>query len=590
MELKKEVTKSIKNIISGYENNTIQLVDGLYFNQYETLRKIEFYWNSKYINGQKDSLGRIKPFYNISKFRVNVATRATDLDVKDVKVSSDNPNDRVRSLLFNKELYNWMKDIDFSKKLNDAGKTRPKYGGVLIKKIEKDGKLDIQVVEWKNVITDPTDILGGVVIEKHYLSPSELSKKKDVWKNVDKAIKLATKARGTNKYKDDATENKVPVYEVHGEFPETYNPNGGKDETVYEKMLFYIAGDECEIPLYFEEEKELPYKFLAWDEISGRGLGCGIVEDGFEAQMWTNDAIMAEKNVMDLAGKVFIKTTSEKFGNNVITEAETGQVFNMEDGADATIMNLVPSSLPEFQNLVEKWNTQYERVTNTFEAVTGETLPSNTPLGSVAIQSQQASSFFDYRREEAGIFWREVLNDWVIPHLIKKINKAHILASDYTPEELDMIDNTFAQNVIEEKVKKLILQGKIIFAEERQQMVEDLKELQKVNKERRYIDIPDNYFKDYKAKITIDLTGESKNKQENLTSLFNVLTQIASNPMLLQDPNLMQIFSQMLEISGIKFYPKAPTSQAPKTSGKIEAQSEPALTKQTNSVLPEAQQ
>jgi hypothetical protein len=100
-------------------------------------------------------------------------------------------------------------------------------------------------------------------------------------------------------------------------------------ECSFMEMMFYIA-DACgkAIPLYFEEEKEKPYKFLAWDEISGRGLGCGVMEDGFEAQMWTNESITAEKNVMDLAGKVYIKTTSERFGNNMISEAENGRGIN----------------------------------------------------------------------------------------------------------------------------------------------------------------------------------------------------------------------------------------------------------------------
>src|SRR3569833_353006 len=39
-------------------------------------------------SGNKDSLGREKPFFNICKFRVNVATRATDLDTKDVQIES----------------------------------------------------------------------------------------------------------------------------------------------------------------------------------------------------------------------------------------------------------------------------------------------------------------------------------------------------------------------------------------------------------------------------------------------------------------------------------------------------------------------
>jgi len=598
-KMDKQIFKEINEAISTYNNKSIQIIDGLYYNQFQTLKKIEFYWNSQYINGQIDELGRIKPFYNISKFRVNVATRATDLDVKDVRVTSDNTNDRVRSMLLNHELKNWMKEADFSKLLNDWGKTRAKYGGVLIKKCmeEEDGEknLELEIVEWKNVITDQTDIQNGMIIEVHYMSPSELSKKMGIWENVEEAMKLATKSRGIKGNKDQATEKKIPIYEVHGEFPETFNPEAGENANPnkYEQMMFIIAGNETnkQIMLWHELEDENPYRYLAWDNVVGRGLGVGIVEDGFEAQMWTNDAIISEKNVMDLAGKVFIKTNSKNLGNNIISDMDNGQVIELEDGADANMMNLTPSSLPEFQNTVERWNTQYERATNTFDAVTGEQLPSNTPLGSVAIQSAQASSFFDYRREEAGIFWTEVLMDWVIPYLIKKINKEHILASDFSIEELKTIDKTFALNEANNRVKEAVLSGQIVSAEEYQAAIDAFTQFIGQDGKRRYIEIPKDYFKNYEDEVSIDITGETRNKQTALQTLSSIMAQVSSNPAILQDPTLSQIFNEILELSGVNIIPIAPQQQqAPQQTAKVAQPRQSAVENQTASVLPTAQQ
>jgi hypothetical protein len=58
-----------------YRSKKVQITDGYEFSQYETLRTIDLYHNSKFTTGNTDSLGREKPFYNICKFRVNVATR-----------------------------------------------------------------------------------------------------------------------------------------------------------------------------------------------------------------------------------------------------------------------------------------------------------------------------------------------------------------------------------------------------------------------------------------------------------------------------------------------------------------------------------
>jgi hypothetical protein len=69
----------VKEQRNNYRTHTIEIADGYEYSQYERLRTIELYHNSKFLTGNKDSLKREKPFYNITKFRVNVATRATDI-------------------------------------------------------------------------------------------------------------------------------------------------------------------------------------------------------------------------------------------------------------------------------------------------------------------------------------------------------------------------------------------------------------------------------------------------------------------------------------------------------------------------------
>ena len=79
----------VKNARDEYYSRTIEVVPGYEFSQHETLRTIELYSNSKVLTSNKNSLGREKPFFNICKFRVNVAVQATDLDTKDVQIQSE---------------------------------------------------------------------------------------------------------------------------------------------------------------------------------------------------------------------------------------------------------------------------------------------------------------------------------------------------------------------------------------------------------------------------------------------------------------------------------------------------------------------
>lgn len=63
-----------------------------------------------------------------------------------------------------------MKQSHLGKFLNRMGHTRAKYGGVMVKKVEVDGDLELHVVPWRDLITDQIDIT--------ILSYSEMSERK----------------------------------------------------------------------------------------------------------------------------------------------------------------------------------------------------------------------------------------------------------------------------------------------------------------------------------------------------------------------------------------------------------------------------
>jgi hypothetical protein len=132
----KSIYKFVAAQRDSYRSDTIEITEGYDFSQYETLRTIELYDNDRFLTGPKDSLDREKPFFNIVSFRKNVATRATDLDTKDVQIQSDRitKTSYAETFLLNLKSRNWMKLSGFATFLNRMGATRAKYGGVLVKK------------------------------------------------------------------------------------------------------------------------------------------------------------------------------------------------------------------------------------------------------------------------------------------------------------------------------------------------------------------------------------------------------------------------------------------------------------------------
>jgi hypothetical protein len=568
------IFNEIEQIKIEYDK-AIPIMDGLNFSQKERIRMIEFYTNSKYLNGQKDELGRDKAFKQISNAVVDTENAAKDIDTKDITITSDDPNHYTESMLMSKDIYQWMKTANFAKTLNKMIDTDSRYGSLLVKKVmvERDGKedIDIQIPEWKNVITDQVDIINSPIIEVHYMTASQMMRK-DGWHKdkVQEAVRLLGKEKSTKR---------IPIFEVRGDFPKYYIDmmDGGTEDsadltsTDFSYQLYYIAGaaDSFEkgitsisftdklIPLYWEDDTERVYKYKARKERSGRAFGVGVVEEGEEAQVGTNDAVLKQQRAMEYTTKVIGQSASKKLkGRNMLTETDDGQILEHEDGKPITALNLLPSGgLQQYIELQNQWYEQFEKTTAAYSAQRGDTPPSGTPFRLQATVLQQSSSVFQKLQEDMGIFINEIFTDWILPFKAKQLNQEHILAHEFSPNELRDIDKNFATHAANQKAVELILDGKIVDADQYQMFMDGADTFIKGTKEKRFIKIPKDYYKNMTAKISINITGEQKNKAAILESLTSILTTYASNPTIASDPVANEIFMRLVELSGAGISP-----------------------------------
>lgn len=567
---------------ANYKGTSLEKISGLKRSQYQVIKMCEYYSDSRYLSanyGNQTPAGRSVPFYNIVNYRVALAKTATDLDIKDIQIISDNPEHQVESMLLNREAYEWMKEAEFSKTLNKMGYTRPKYGGYLLKKcFDEDGELDIDVVRWTNVVTDQNNILKGNIDEVHHMSPVEIKAKDKIWNNVIDVLKAHKKIKAADR------PTSIDVHEITGQFPISIYKNAEgeeatkEEEYTYSLQRYFIADmDGKKYLLYCEElsgEMSDYYEYLSWED-NGYGLGRGVIEDSEEAQVWTNDAVINESIAMALAGRVGIKTTSKKLGSNVL-EHDHGKIYELGNGEDMNSFSLAPSALGQYQNQIEKWRSQADNVTSSYNAVTGEQPPSGTPYSQTALLNQVATKPFDYKREEWGIHLTKIFNKWVIPYLVKKIKKEHILVSEFSDTELDAIDESFAHFNSNKDIIKEALKGNIVSPMQQQGMIDGYKKHIKKLDKKRFLEVPDYYFKDIEAKVTVLTTGEQKNKAVILQSLSELIKTVIQsfNPTtgqfgVLQDPTLSKIFNQILELSGSGISPISigkgtmPTQQTP---------------------------
>ncbi len=566
-----KIYQELDDIKTTYEGGSSEKISGLYRSPFQIIKMCEYYSNSRYMQSNplgiynRDPLGRDMPFYNIVNFRVSLAKTATDLDIKDIQIISDNPKHQVQSMLLNRSAYEWMKSEHFGATLNKMGSTRPKYGGYLLKKTMEDGKLCIDVVDWTKVYTDLTDIMGGSIVELHTMSPVALKKKDGVWDDIDDVLRAYKGA----KKKDQP--NKIDVFEITGEFAKSVFKNYKEeqstdaDEFEYSLQKYFIAevGGK-KFPLYGEElsgSMEDYYEYLSWEDQS-LDLGRGVIEDSEEAQVWTNDAVVNEKNAMDLAGRVGIKTNSKKLGSNIL-EHDHGKIYELGQNEDINAFNLAPSALGQYQNQIEKWKVQANDATSSYNSQTGEQPPAGTPYSQTALLNQVGSKPFDYKREEWGIHLTKIFENWVIPYLIKKLKKPHTLvSSDFTDVELEKIDESIANTTVNQSLVSMVLNDEEISPDLQQTMTTGAKDSLKKQGKKRYIEIPEKYFDDIEAKVTVVTTGEQKNKAVILQSLSTILqtVQASFNPTngtfgVLEDPTLKKIFDEIVELSGTGISP-----------------------------------
>jgi len=566
-----------KQITEAYEHG-VETPSGISFNIVDTNKSIRYITSSKYESLANSDASEYTPYYNITNYRLHVAIRATDFDTKDIKTISETP-DYVRSMLMGKRTTQWQKEVNFSTTLNRMGEISPKMGWLMTKKVyTDDGTVNIKPLIAENVQFDVANPLGGLIKELHTdVKRSYLVAKKDSWdeESVDRLLQ-----------NDDDT---FDIEEITGIMSSSiFDDSLDQDDYGLYKFIIHSDSDNEETHILYKEKLTGVitdyYEYMDWFKMDGR-TGRGIPEDMFEAQWGTNETKLLEREAFMLASKTLFVTDSDTLENNVNTDMDNGHIITIGRSDRFNQVNTMTNALPAFNSLISDWDKQGERATFTFEALTGETLPSGTPFRSVAIQNKEASSTFILRRQEFGSFLERMINQWVLPEILKDIDQDWILSAEFSPEELGVIDDAFgtyeANDVIKRKIQDLDVD--IDFsAETYGEMIESYKNIVQQNDNTRFLHIPDGYFSDFKVKTRVITTNESQNKAVVLESLSKIISDVSNtfNPQtgtfaMLENPALSALFSEAVELSGSTVSPVTLQSIVKGPTSKLKVNNEP---------------
>lgn len=568
------VRKLETNYTSGTPTKLGKYVD---FSMYENVEKITAYLNSKHISGEVDALGREKPFFNIVTAAVNVWYRATDIDRKNILLRSTKRTNVIPTFLANIKLQEWMKKDNFGQFLNEWGRYLAQYGSAVVKFIEKDGELHRNVVPWNRLIVDVVDFDNNVVIEKLYLTPAQLRKNKAYdQEQVEQLIANSQVARKTlDRQNIDNLNDYIELYEVHGEMPLSWITEDEEDANTYVQQMHVVSftttakrgkNEYQDFSLYKGKEAKSPYMITHLIKEDGRTQSIGAVEYLFDSQWMTNHTAKAIKDQLDLASKLIFQTADKDFvGANVLEAIETGDIL-IHNGSPLTQIQNNSHDISSLQSYQNQWISNAQSLTSTPDAITGNTMPSGTAYRQVAVLNQEAHSLFEIMTENKAFYLEEMMRKYVLPYIKKQLKNTDEIASTLDEHYIKQIDAMYLPNEamrrVNERVINSVLEGMVVTPEQQATMLqEETSNLQAQLKEmgsQRFIkpsEVKDetwaDLFKNFEFEVEVEVTNEQRDKEAVLTTLTTVLQTLATNPMVLQDPNMKMLFNKIIANTGV---------------------------------------
>ena len=451
-------------------------------------------------------------------------------------------------MIANARLKDFLRETGEAAKLNEGIERGSEWGNVVWKKVKESYKvMDLNNLLVLNQIAETLE--DSDVIEKEIMYSADLRKKIDIWENVEKLIDCS-------KIDLNKSAPEYYVYERNGEISQKdyYEAKGktGGDEKKYILAKVIVGGIENDAPtelLFCEELSKKPYKEYHRGKYSGRWMRLGLYEALFDVQTRANEIGNQIARGLEWSSKTIFRSSDTVIAQNILTDLQNGDIVKSTD------LTQVNTRMEGFDQLIADWNrlmTIADKIANAYEVVTGENLPSGTPFSLAALQNTNANKLFDFIREKLAISLQEVIEDWILPMLIKDLKASDVIKltgdSGILTRYYEMvIDDWYVANLL-----AFPPHGPEEAAALKQAKMEELMR----NKE-TIVTLERDMWKGFLPRVIVSITGENYNLMSELETLKTFIT-------LEQDPQrrtaLIEIAMQKKGLDIAKL-PKTPPMQ-----------------------------
>lgn len=518
------IFKIFESEIKSYLTEKVEISEGYKFNQYKLIKRIMLYQNNIYPTGKLTKQGDYKQWIDIIQPRVDSEVKNIDFDTSAIQYYSESYRDAGYMLLCNLALDEWMKDNQQGEELNDAIEEFSSWGNVVWKKV-KGGYERVSLKDFYVINQQAKTLNETPVIERHIFTQSDLRKKIGVWKNVEQVIENCGNMGYTRDPEGVQESKENPYYEIYernGEVSEydLFQAQGKEGGSKKKYILAKIIGaglkksspnDKGKYILFAEALGSMPYKEAHRGRYNGRWFRVGIIEMLFDIQTRANEISNQIARGLEWASKTIFRTQDNLLAQNILTDMENGDVIRSTD------LQQIDIRMHGLDQLIADWNRlmdSADKLTNSYEIVTGESMPSGTPFRLGAMMNQNANKLYEYIREKLSLGLQDVFQDWIMPDMIRNLKAKDVLRLTGDPAMMnryyDMVVNSwYVKNLLKmpphgEEVAETLK------AKKREEIMKNPEQL---------IKLEDGWLDGVKPRITVVISGENISMTEDLQTL-----------------------------------------------------------------------
>ena len=508
-----------------------------------------------------------------------------DIDTKDILIFSENPvADFAPVFIANAAMKEYMWDTGRAEEMNAVAELYSGDGNVLFKKV-KGGFQTTDPLNTYITIQTAETVDDTAIIERHMMTQSEIRSKEGVWNQtaIDHVIKNCGGKTFSPTLRTGTRSTTSPFYEIYertGEISEAAlfeaqkREDGAKgSDSKYVLAKIICAGlsdggaDEKNV-LYAEAlpagKKRSDYYIEAHrGAYKGRWWREGMYELLFDHQIRANEIGNQLAKGLEWASKTFFKSADVRTIQSLKTDLQNGDIIRSDD------ISQVEVRMQGLDQLIADWNrlmADADAIANSFEVISGDSLPANTPFRLGQLLDVNATKLFVFLREKLGNAYSRVFRSWILPEMVKDLRGKDIFRLTGNSDLIDMFFEIAAQNWYIDNLVEIGPHSPETAMLLKAEKMEELKKNDPLIKNSRDI------WNDVIQRLYVTITGENTDLGAQLETLANLI-QFEGDP-----ARRAYVLDLIYKTKGIPLPPPpVPQVQEAQVTEKTEAPADPSL-------------